>query len=404
MALVAMAGLPNAASAQPQVDPPATSDQIIVRPLLAARIRSEHVEQGKLEADALTLRVRGGAETRKGRISILIEGEATLAPVHDYSAFPFPAPGNRQWRPAQAIVSDPENAELNRLQIEYRTNEEALTLGRQRIDLDDQRWVGSVGWRQNEQTFDAVRGTAAIGPASIDLAYATSQRTIFGTDAGPRSALAGDFLLAGVAAKRGPVAGKLFAYLIEYDEAFALANSSQTYGGFLSADVPVGRKTSLGLRASYARQSDYGSNPLSYAANYWSLDASTRMADFDLGVGVETLGSDNGRAVQTPLATLHKFNGWADMFLTTPPGGLRDVHIAFVRKFPEVKTIGGLNVGMIIHRYSSSDGTARYGHEFDAMIGGKLKKVSALIKYASYHARSFGANTRKLWLQLEFSL
>ncbi len=46
-----------------------------------------------------------------------------------------------------------------------------------------------------------------------------------------------------------------------------------------------------------------------------------------LGVGYELLGSDDGvAAFQTPLATLHKFNGFADQFLVTPAGGLQDIY------------------------------------------------------------------------------
>jgi hypothetical protein len=51
-----------------------------------------------------------------------------------------------------ATIADPQSVGLNRLQIAYQTKVLGLTVGRQRINLDDQRFVGSVGWRQNEQT------------------------------------------------------------------------------------------------------------------------------------------------------------------------------------------------------------------------------------------------------------
>ena len=52
-------------------------------------------------------------------------------------------------------VADPETYEINRLQLtNTRIPMTTVTLGRQRIVLDDQRFVGNVGWRQNEQTFD----------------------------------------------------------------------------------------------------------------------------------------------------------------------------------------------------------------------------------------------------------
>lgn len=378
------------------------SDRLEIKPIADARLRYEAVDQGPLEADAVTLRLRAGAEAKFGDFSLLAEGEGTVAPVNDYNAFPFPiADGQR--RSQYAVVSDPQNVELNRLQLQYKSKDVAATLGRQRINLDDQRWVGSVGWRQNEQTFDAVRGEAKLGPIAIDLTYAISQRTIFGEDAGPRTDIDGDLIFASFGSKLGPLQGKLFTYLIDYDEGFALPNSSQTYGGFLSGAVPLGKATKLSLRASYARQSDYGDNPFDYAANYWSFEAGTKFAGFNLTGGWEQLGSDNGRAVQTPLATLHKFNGWADLFLTTPPAGLEDAYLSVGRSFEGIKALPGLNGNITFHQFDSAKGGVEYGTEWDASAGFKLGKIGVLFKYADYDARDFGTDTRKFWLQTEWS-
>ncbi len=403
IAALAASSLPESAMAQADKDQRDTN-QVELLPILSARARAEFVDQGTLDATAVTLRVRAGAEVRRGALSVLAEGEATLAPVSRYNAFPFPLPGEEQSRPGYAAIPDPANAELNRLQLEYRYRGGAVTLGRQRIDLDDQRWVGSVGWRQNEQTFDALRGVAKLGPVTADVTYAISQRTIFGTDAGPRTAIDGDFILAGVSAGKGAVSGKLFGYLLDFDESFAVANSSQTYGGLLTAAIPIGPRASAGLRASYARQSDYGANPFNYSADYWSLEASAKLARADLVAGIETLGSDNGRAVQTPLATLHKFNGWADVFLVTPPAGLQDVFVSLGGRFPGVRALPGLNASIALHRFRSSEGGLRYGDELDVAVGARFKTVGALVKYARYKARGFGVDTSKIWLQLEFPL
>jgi hypothetical protein len=186
-ALLALAA-PTAAVAQTQPAQPASARTIQVTPILDARARFEHAEQNALDGDALTVRLRAGAEARLGPVSLLVEGEGTLALLDDYNAFPF-AIASGQSRPGFAVIADPENAEINRLQLQYRTPDLTVTLGRQRINLDDQRWVGSVGWRQNEQTFDAARAEGRLGPVTADVAYSISQRTIFGDDAGPRRAL-----------------------------------------------------------------------------------------------------------------------------------------------------------------------------------------------------------------------
>ena len=390
------------AAAQP-ADEPSGPEQLEIRPVLEARARFEHVE-GALEADALTLRLRAGAEASLGSLVLLAEAEATLAPVERYSAFPFPLPGENQWRPAYAVVADPQSAELNRLQLQYRFDEGTLTAGRQRINLDDQRWVGSVGWRQNEQTFDALRAEARLGPVGVDLSYSISQRTIFGSDAGPRTAFDGDFVFAGLSVRQGAVQGKLFAYLLDYEEPFFLANSSQTYGGYLAAAIPLAEDVRLNLRASYARQSDHARNPFDYAADYWSLEAGTTLAGFSLTAGWEQLGSDGGRAVQTPMATLHKFNGWADLFLTTPPNGLQDTYVSVSRSFDGVRLLPGLNFGLALHRFGSAVGGIDYGFELDASLGFRIAPLAVLLKYARYDAEGFGADTTKFWVQLEWSL
>lgn len=380
-----------------------TDDKLEIQPLLDVRLRYENVEQPALEADGLTVRLRAGAEAKLGHFSLLAEVEGTYAPVDDYNAFSFPLPGEDQWRPQFSVIADPVNAELNRLQVQYKTSNNSVTLGRQRINLDDQRWVGSVGWRQNEQTFDAIRGEAKLGPVAADLTYAIKQRTIFGTDAGPRTAFDGHFVFAGLSSKVGPVQGKLFAYLLDYDEAFFLANSSRTFGLTLSSAIPITGKTNISVRASYARQSDFAENPFNYAADYWSLEAGTTMAGFAIAGGWEKLGSDNGRALQTPMATLHKFNGWADLFLTTPTSGLEDAYVSVSRKFEGVKFLPGLNAAVIFHQFDSDVGDVEYGTEWDASLGFKISRVSILAKYADYEARDFGVDTRKFWLQAEWA-
>ena len=402
--IFAAAAIGIAAPAAAQMpEEPARPGLVLIEPILEARLRYENVDQVGLEADALALRLRAGAEARFGRFSLLAEGEATLAPVDDYSAFAFTTASDQR-RPQHAVVADPENLELNRLQLQYRDGDDKVILGRQRINLDDQRWVGSVGWRQNEQTFDAIRGEARAGPVAADLTYAISQRTIFGQDAGARTAFDGDFVFAGLSSRVGPVEGKLFAYLLDYDEDFLLANSSQTYGGILSGAIPLGGDLQVSLRASHARQSDLGRNPFDYAADYWALEGGTTLAGFTVVVGWERLGSDNGRSVQTPLATLHKFNGWADLFLATPPAGLEDAYVSIGRSFGDLGPLRGLNAQLAFHQFDSAAGDFEYGTEWDASLGFGLGRFRLLVKYADYDAAGFGSDTRKLWLQAEWAL
>lgn len=385
------------------------ADGLTIDPIIEARLRYELVDQPTLDADAVTLRLRAGFELKHtpSRLAFLAEAEGTLGIVTDYNAFPF-AIADSQRRPGYSVVADSMNVELNRIQLQYKSKAVTATVGRQRINLDDQRWVGAVGWRQNEQTFDALRGEAKIGSVSLDATYAIDQRSIWGIDAGPRQGIDGDHIFLGAGVKAGPVQLKAFAYLLDYDDTFFTANSSQTYGARAVAAIALTPKAKLNLAASYARQSDYGSNTFSYSADYIAAEASTTFAGFTLTGGYELLGSSasagvGGRAVQTPMATLHKFNGWADLFLTTPNSGLQDIYGGLAYKFGKVKALPGLNAAVNYHKFDSDFGGVDFGDEWDASLGFKLGRVNLLAKFADYNAKNFGVDTRKVWLQAEIA-
>lgn len=396
---------PAFAADKPFGDPVPMGDGLTFDPIIDARIRYEAVDQPTVDADAVTARLRAGFEIKHApsHLSFLVEAEGTLGINNQYNAFPFAVPGSSQRRPGFAVVADGESIDLNRLQVQYKTKAFALTVGRQRINLDDQRFVGSVGWRQNEQTFDAVRAEATLGPVSLDGTYAIQQDSIFGSEAGPRRSMDGDFVFLNAGAKLGPVTVKAFTYLIDYDEAFTFANSSQTYGARLSGSLPLSKTVKLNVLASYARQMDLGSNLANYEADYVAGELGLAAKGFTLTGGYEKLGADKaaGKSFQTPLATLHKFNGWADLFLTTPAAGLEDKYVSLAKAFPKVKALPGLNAVVAYHDFRSDVGSTRYGTEWDASLGFKVKKVGLLVKYADYNAKKFGVDKRILWLQAE---
>lgn len=380
--------------------PMEVGDGVTLDPIIEARLRYEHVDQDNPtpSADALTISLRAGAELKAGGFSALVEGEATGAIVNDYNAFPFPAEG--QNRP-YSVIPDPENVELNRAQISYMKDGNGLTVGRQRIILDNARFVGNVGWRQNEQTFDAVRGQAKIGPVSLDATYAIGQRTIFGIDAGGRQAYDGDFIFLNGGVAVGPVKAKAFAYILDYDDPLFAANSSQTYGVLVSASLPLSPGIKLDLEGSYASQSDYKTAAKDYSADYFAAEAALGVKGFKLTAGYELLGSDNGFGFATPMATLHAFNGWADVFLNTPGAGLQDVYGGIAYSFPKDAFLPGLKAAVTYHEFDSDKGGIDYGSEWDALIGFKLGPVGILAKYANYNAKALAVDTEKFWLQAE---
>lgn len=384
----------------------AHAQDVALQPLGEARLRYESVDQDGLaeQADALTLRVRAGVEAKAGRWSALVEGQGNLAIVDDY----FDGLHGPATRP---LVVDPDTIALTRAQIRYASPVFAVTAGRQRIALDDERFVGGVGFRQNGQSFDAVR--AEITPAKgvkADLSYAWSVRTIWGiVGAGLRQqAVSGDNLFGNVsvATPVGKVAA--FAYLVDQDEAAVQGYrlSSQSYGVRLDGSQPLGQ-AKFAYQLSYARQSGWHRNPNDYAADYFLADAAIDFGGPRVGAGYEILGADDGTSLtsfQTPLATGFKFQGWADKFLVTPPDGVRDLYASAGWGWKSVGSLKAVTLQAVYHDYRSDRASRSYGDEIDLLASAKLGKCTASARYANYDADGFGADTNKFWLQLDWTL
>lgn len=374
------------------------------KPIVDFRLRYENVDQDGIskEADAVTARLRAGLQLTTGDFSFLAEGEGTLDLVERYNS-------TTNGKTAYPVVADPKNAELNRLQVQYSGIDATLvTIGRQRINLDDQRFVGSVGWRQNEQTFDAVRiESTALGPLTADITYAWADRTIFGRESALQS-IPGGNIFATLGTSFSAVTVKGFAFLIDQDQFGRRQFSSQTYGLRAGAKVPLADDFSLAMTASYAKQWDWKENPSNYDADYWLADASLTYGKLTLGGTYEVLGADGGApstSFQTPLATGHKFQGWADKFLVTPANGIRDLSGNIGYALGEVGILGPINLVGVYHQFDSDKGSLDYGQEWDAQITAKPRPDLVFIaKYASYEADSFATDTDKIWIEFDYSL
>lgn len=386
---------------------PAMAQDIKLKPLIDARLRYETVDQAGLpkDAEATTIRVRSGVQASSGPLSAIVQMQGTLALTGDY----YDGLHGTATRP---LIADPQNIALYRAQLQYRTKSVALTVGRQSIALDDERFVGAVPFRQNAQTFDAARFEwTGVKGLKADLTYAWRVNTIWGIDgtgARPRS-IGGDNVLGNLsyASPIGTVTG--FAYLVDQDETavqgFRL--SSQTYGARLAGARPLGKGIKLSYQLSYATQSDYHRNPNRYRADYYLVDAGLDLHALKFGGGYEVLGADKGVALaafETPIATGFKFQGWADKFLTTPPDGVRDLYGNVGYGWKQAGPFKALTLQAVYHRFASDRNTRLYGDEIDLLASAKLGKTSLSARYADYQADGFATDTRKFWLQLDWSL
>ena len=384
----------------------AVAAETTFKPIVDLRLRHEGVEQAGLtrDAEALTVRARAGTEITHGAFAFLVEAEGTVALDERYNS-------GLNGKTAYPLVADPENLELNRVQVQYKgfTNT-LLSIGRQRINLDDQRFVGAASWRNNEQTFDAAR-VEWTGPSKLklDASYAWSVRTIWGRDGvGARQqAIDGDNFLGNLSHPTAWGTLSAFAYLIDQNEAAVSGGrlSSQTYGVRLAGTRPLS-SAKLNYALSYAEQSDYHNNPNRYSAGYWLADTSVDVGALRLGVGYEVLGADAGLALtsfQTPLATAHKFQGWADKFLTTPPNGVRDLFFSLGWNRKQLGKLSNVSLNAVWHQFGSDRLSQDYGDELNLIATARIGKFNLLAKHADYRADQFATDTRKTWLQVEWS-
>jgi len=287
--------------------------------------------------------------------------------------------GNTQYD----VIVDPQVAMLSEGSIDYKTGKTTVHAGRSHVNLNNQRFIGTVGWRQNERSYDTIYvANNDIENLNVLAAYVYGFQ---GVKANP-TADTSSVLLNG---KYKVVDG---LNLTAYD--YMLGSISDTYGLALTGKFNAGVK--FNYRAEYAVQSDpsmeYQVENVKADADYYNLDLGANMSGLLAGVNYEVLSGTNGtdgKTTFTPtLGTNHKFNGWADVFYVAakPTGGLKDTNVRLGYK---AKGFGKL-LG-VYHDYKADTTAAGIsddlGSEIDVVYVNKVPGVNGLkvlVKYASF--------------------
>lgn len=395
------------------------------RLIFNSRLRYEYAGQtGRGSSNAVTWRNRIGYETPKWYgLYGLAEYEYNWA----INSGDFPSTPPQAGASGKTIIADPNNSQINQLFLGYSNFNSDVKGGRQVINLDNQRFVGAVAWRQNDQTFDSARFTTKILKDTwFSYAYVWQVNRIFGESETPNNNLRRfnsqshlvNFHYTGL-----PV-GKLGSYFYYLDlggtagtPSSTAAISGNTVGLFYTGAVKFDEDWSMPFHAEYAYQFANGtSGQPDFSMNYLHFKLGGKYQKYQAGFGFESLGGNGapagagGRAFQTPLATLHKFNGWADRFLTTPTAGLRDYYIYYGAGLPY-----GFKLNGAFHYFTESNTAKQYGTEFDIGLGYKINEnTTALIKFAQYWGSSnpgsgvtggpLSADSTRVWLQVDFKL
>lgn len=329
------------------------------------------------------------------------EYEGNLAMLEDFNS-------SRNNNAAYSKILDPEKSELNQLWLSYAGVPDTLIKGgRQRIKLDDDRFIGNVGWRQMETTFDSVLITnKSIKDLNVSAGYIGNVNTYTSTTENVNAPLlninykVGDY---------GNLVG--YGYWLDYTERENYEKSSQTYGlRVINSEKPkkIYEHYSLLYTAEWGHQENYGHGRTPYQAERFNLMGGFTAYNLNFQGAMEQLdGKGVTRTFDTPLGTNHAFQGWADVFAAnTPNNGIRDVFGTVHAKFLENDS---LVLSGIYHDFTDDTGRRHYGDEWDFSALKKFgKHYSLLAKYAFYNADSSytrtdtsfaNTDTQKIWLQ-----
>ncbi|WP_026600699.1 alginate export family protein [Methylomonas sp. 11b] len=311
-----------------------------------------------------------------------------------------------------AVIADPARSELNQFWLSYKGIADTLIkVGRQRIKLDDDRFIGNVGWRQMEMTYDSIlitHNNQTLFGLTANVGYLDHVQNIFGETDNINAPIlnlnykVGDW---------GNLIG--YGYWLDYRERANYFKSSQTYGLRFDGKSPQFWDTVNFLyTAEWGKQSDYGDNPNHYQADRINLMGGLTAFNVTLQGAMEQLnGYGLNKTFNTPLGTNHAFQGWADLFIN-PVGadspatramgqGIRDVFATASYKAMNDSLI----VTGVFHDFSDDTGGVKFGTEWDFSALKKFgKHYSLLAKYADFNSNHPAfPDTQVIWMQANVS-
>lgn len=365
---------------------------------LELRLRAEQVEDsGKTEtANAQTLRTVLGYKTGDYQG---VTGFVEFENISDFGQDDYndnvTADPVRKTFP---VIADVAVTQVNQAFLEGY----GLKLGRQKLIFDNARFIGDVGWRQNDQTFDALSYTnkVLIPATAFTLAFVNKINPITGMSQSRNvNAPLANIRYSKVFDNWGITASG-FYYAVEEEEtvgAIGPANSFQHSGARVEGSVGDAL-----YEVSYAKQDSYKNGAATPEANYTDLQLGYKFGPVTVKAQYEVLEP----GFKTPLATLHAFNGWADRFLTTPAKGLEDTNLKLLAKY------WGLNFVLAAHSFQSNSGGIDFGKEVDFSVMKPVNRnLSLLLKYADYQSDNTAlvlagtaknTDLKKTWLQAAY--
>lgn len=362
----------------------------------SARYRIQTINDSlRGDATASTLKLRLNASWQvNDALGIFVQGDHVHAFNDNYNSQTFFA--------ATSPIPDVKGSDLNQFWFEYISDDYwRLKLGRQAINLDNERHVSSVEFWQNEQSFDAFSFQYDNEESiSFYYAYVNKVHRIFGQDAkkfftqnDPRfvNNPTRPFLELGEHEHNTHLlnlqyrfnsffALSSYAYLIDNKSAAQL--SSDTFGLRASGEYKPGN-----IKYSYtgeiAKQTTADNSPWDFSGNYYFVEVQAQYKSHAIAVAHEILSEDNGFAFATSLGNNHKFLGWADIFSAyINADGVKDSFVSYRGRKAKLRWRA------MFHHYVSASTERTIGNELDLELAYRFnRKWQASALYSKYKPR-----------------
>jgi hypothetical protein len=360
---------------------------------LRPRFEYADVDGGADAAKAFTVRTVIGAEFGQLVGVKGLDGHIEATNVSHFGILDDYSPQ----QPGYDVIADPRQTRMSQAHITYAMGSTVFIAGRKMHTFDNQRFIGHVGWRQMPQTYDLIAvNNQSVKGLSLTGAYVKRVNRIL-----EDAKLDTNSVLLHANYTVAPTL-KVSAYsymLASIHDTFGIraTGSSKFSGGKFSYEAEYAFQN----KPTFEEESMGDIQP-DHEASYYKLGSRLKYGTFVLGLDYEVLGKKEGSeggAFNTPLATLHGMNGWADKFLKTPADGLVDLAftVGYISK-PFGRLVG------IYRNFESDQGSTDYGNEFDVIYARKMSKHLGIILKAAFFKgdEPAFADTTKYWLMFDY--
>ena len=374
------------------------------RPILELRPRYNRIDESDKEerTQGYTYRVVAGWRTAPWMgLRFTLEG------IHTGHIGPkeFNDDGAQFATSAYPLLPDPAHTGLNQAHVEF-TGIEGFRVraGRQRVRMDNLRWISDNDFRQIPQLFD---GAEVANTSLADTELLAGHYTRVRDTSGEVDKLKLSILHAAYSGFRGH---SLAAYAYFHDQpangAFTgFANSSYKAYGVRAEGAFGAGPVEFPYTAEVARQKPYAGGNALIDVRYWRLGGGATWKEVTLRYDEELRGSNNGRyGLQMPLTDFYSFNGWTLHFFNVPFQGLHDRWVTLRAGIP-IEPLKLVFYGES-HRFRSDFRDLDFGKETDVGLSWSLPGgVVVRAQHAAYDPGSgqVAPRIRKTWITLTYT-